>query len=117
MGTQTVAETAVTIMRQEAALIVEHGWNGAGAVDHSPRRARFGLNITTSALWAVAGRPCAVDDLTPAELDRYADFLDIVEHALGMSAAEYEQAHAADRTMDVVWFLEEAAWNLEQALA
>ena len=117
MANKILAGTAVTIMRREAELIVQHGWNGAGTLDAAPRSGRFGLNISRSALWAVAGRRCAVEDLSPLELSRYVDFLDIVEHALGMPAGEYERAHAEDRTMDVVWFLEEAAWNLEQALA
>lgn len=118
MSTETLALRAPDYIKIAARLIAAHGWCSASlfnVADGAPT----GLNLARAVVWAVAGRPCAPRDLTPAEAERVDEVLDHLEgpRGLGMEVSEYERAFASASAPNVAWEIELAGWRYETLLA
>lgn len=116
MTAHNVPDTAVSIIRREAALIEEYGWCHKISDNLAARKGAFGLNLSLAACWAVYGEPCQPRDLDARQSDAVAEILEIIEVGLRMTAIEYEARFADAYPGHVASDLRLVAWNLEQEI-
>lgn len=116
MTAKNVSDTAVTIIRREAALIQEYGWCHKIGDNLAARKGTFGLNLSLAACWAVYGEPCQPRDLDSRQAEIVAEILEIIEVGLRMTAIEYEAKYADAYPGHVAHDLRLVAWNLEHEI-